>query len=194
VPTTRVLGNLCLLYDNGKWKRKRVHQVLPRYEKWFYFRRGHHLLLLHWAPHQGIWLVAERIGSEFSDPHTVTPRPEKKMPIKRRPGPTAGPAHMPEAKVTSVILAKLPALREWMVATTFDDGSARESGKLSLEIYGTSWCLMLRDPNNGLRLPVRGEDLDKTLLLAEQLLGVEEAPWERDNWLTEQLAKKRKKK
>jgi hypothetical protein len=81
-----------------------------------------------------------------------------------------------------------------MVATVYDDGSDREPGKLSLEVYGTSWSLTLRDPNTGLRLAVRGEELDKVLLLAEQLLGVEEAPWERDKYLTEQLAKKSKKK
>jgi len=191
---TRVLGQLCLLYDNGKWKRKRVHQMLPRYEKWYYYRRGVHLWLLHYVPRHGIWLVAERRGDVSAEPHTVTPRGEIEMPVKKRPGQQAHDVRQPEAKVTSTMLAKLPALREWMVCTTYDDGSSRVPGKLSLEIYGTAWCLMLRDPNNGLRLPVRGEDLDKVLMLAEQLLGVEEAPWERDNWLSEQLAKKGKKK
>jgi len=191
---TRVFGQLCLVYDNGKWKRKKVCQLLPRREKWYYYRRGDHLLLLHWRPYHGIWLVAERRGDASSEPHTITPRKERPMPIKKRPGQTVDAARMPEAKVTSVLLGKLPALREWMVSTTYDDGSPREPGKLSIEIYGTAWSIQVRDPNNGLRMNVRAEELDKALLLMEQLLGVEEAPWERDNYLTEQLAKKRKKK
>lgn len=116
------------------------------------------------------------------------------MPVRKRPGQVAHDVKVPEAKVTSVLLAKLPALREWMVSTLYDDGSARVPGKLNIEVYGSMWCVTLRDPNNGLRLPIRGEDLDKCLLLVEQCLGVEEAPWERDQYLTDQLAKKSKKK
>lgn len=115
------------------------------------------------------------------------------MPVKRRKSDVSGEVARPEAKVTSVLLAKLPSVREWMVATTYDDGSSRVPGKLNLEVYGQSWSVTLRDPNNGLRLNVRGDDLDKVLLTLEQLLGVEEAPWEQDEYLTAQLAKKKKK-
>jgi hypothetical protein len=115
------------------------------------------------------------------------------MAVKRRGQLSGEDVRVPEAKVTSVLLAKLPAVREWMVSTVYDDGSARVPGKLGLEVYGQTWVVTLRDPNNGLRLQVRGDDLDRALLTVEQLLGVDEAPWEQDAYLTSQLAKKKKK-
>lgn len=191
--TKRVLANLCLIHDRPGWTRKRPCQWLPSREKWFYFERPPHLLLLHWKPWGGIWLVAERRGDVSAEPHTLSPRPETTMAIKKRqPAPQSG-QQQPAAKATSVLLAKLPALREWLTATAYEDGSARTPGRLSLEVYGTTWSLLLRDPDAAARLPIRGEDLDKVLLLAEQLLGVEEAPWERDNYLAEQLGKKKRK-
>jgi len=191
---SRVLDHVCLHFDNGRWKRRKPCQWLPRREKWFYYRRGIHLWLLHWKPYGGIWLVAERSGDERSVPHTVTPRRTREVGIKRRPSEAATGAPPPAAKATSVLLAKLPALREWLTATTYEDGSARQPGKLAIEVYGQTWSVLLRDPDAAARMNVRGEELDKTLMLVEQLLGVEEAPWERDNWLAGQLAKKGKKK
>lgn len=194
MPTSRVFDKVCLLYDNGTWKRRKPCQWLPRREKTFYFRRGRHLLTLHWKPFNGIWLLAERSGDEHSEPHTTNPRPEKEMGIKKRPSQAQSATVTPPAKATSVLLAKLPALREWLTATAYEDGSARTPGKLSVETYGQTWSVLLRDPDAAARMNVRGEELDKVLMLVEQLLGVEEAPWERDNWLAEQLVKKGKKK
>lgn len=183
-----------LSWTGPTWVRKRVRSYLPSREKWYYLQRGQHCLLLHWRPWAGIWLVAERYGGPRGELLYHTPRPEKVMAIRKRPGQVSNDVKVPEAKVTSLILAKLPALREWMVSTLYDDGSARVPGKINIEVYGSMWCVTLRDANNGLRLPVRGEELDKCLLLVEQYLGVEEAPWERDQYLTDQLAKKTKKK
>ena len=112
---------------------------------------------------------------------------------RRQPVVNVG-ACAPALPATSVLLAKLPAIREFLSATAYDDGSPRVPGYLTLRNRGHSYELTLYDPDAGLRLPTRGPDLDKTLLLAEQLLGVEEAPWEVDNYLTEQLAKRAKRK
>lgn len=191
--TTRVYDHLMLIWDGPPRGRKRVCQWLPRREKWFYFQRGRHILLLHWAPWRGIWLVAERVGDTRAEPHTISPRSDWKMGVKKRDPMAQNGAPSTPAKAASVILAKLPALREWLTATTYEDGTARTPGKLSLEVYGTVWSVLLRDPDAAARLSIKGEDLDKTLLLVEQLLGVEEAPWERDDWLASQLAKKKKK-
>lgn len=112
---------------------------------------------------------------------------------RRQPVVNVG-ACAPALPATSVLLAKLPAIREFLSATGYDDGSPRVPGYLTLRNRGHSYEITLYDPDAGLRLPARGPDLDKTLLLAEQLLGVQEAPWEVDNYLTEQLAKKSKKR
>lgn len=101
---------------------------------------------------------------------------------------------MPPAPMTSVLLAKLPAIREFMSATQYDDGSPREPGYMTIRTWGTQWQVTVYDPDSGARMPVRAPELDKALLLVEQLLGVEEAPWEIDRYLSEQLAKKSKKK
>lgn len=190
----RVNGLDLIEWSGPAWCGRRVGRFLPRREKWWYLVRGKHCLLLHWKPWNGIWLIAERIGGPHGELLYHTPRPERAMPIRKRLEQSSADVKVPEAKVTSVLLAKLPAIREWMVSTVYDDGSSRVPGKLNVEVYGTLWCVTLRDPNNGLRLSIRAEDLDKCLLLVEQCLGVDEAPWERDQYLTDQLAKKGKKK
>lgn len=114
--------------------------------------------------------------------------------MKRRTPVGPGGFVLPAAPSVSTLLAKLPAVREFCSATEYDDHSAREPGYMTLRTVGTQWQVTLYDPDSGTRLPVRAPDLDKALLLAEQLLGVEDAPWEPDRYLTEMLAKKNKKK
>jgi hypothetical protein len=67
-------------------------------------------------------------------------------------------------------------------------------GNLRLASQGRLWELTLQDPDALARLTLRDESLDRVLLLAEQMLGVEEAPWETDRWLAERAASKPKKK
>ncbi len=114
--------------------------------------------------------------------------------MKRRNAPLGGGAIVPALPMASTILAKLPAVREFLTATEYEDHSPRQPGYVTLRNRTTTFEVTLYDPDAGARLAVRGPDLDKTLLLVEQLLGVEEAPWELDGYLQEQLARRAKKK
>jgi hypothetical protein len=63
-----------------------------------------------------------------------------------------------------------------------------------IRTLGTQWCVTVFDPDACARLDCRATAIDDALLLAEKLLGAEEAPWEIDGYLQEKAAKQTKKK
>lgn len=115
--------------------------------------------------------------------------------MKRRPL-AAGvtPALKPALPSASTMMAKSPALREFITATTYEDGTPREPGYFTLRNRGFTFELTVYDPDSGTRLAVRAPKIDDVLSMTEQLLGVEEAPWEQDRYLTEQLEGRKKGK
>ena len=151
-------------------------------------------LIVHWTRRSGYWCLA--VGDRtplLQEPHMFFPRPEVTR-MKRRQPPAGAGAIAPALPATSVVLSKFVLLREFLTATSYEDGSARTPGDLALRNRGVAFEITLYDPDAGLRLPVRGPTLDDALTLAEKLLGVETAPWEVDRYLTEQLAKRKGKK
>lgn len=186
IPLYRWCGSVRAVLTRG-WK-------LPGCEKWFLVDRGRYRLLMHWLPHHGVRLAAEYLRDAYPTPLRSFDLEEYKMAIKKR-DPMAGPrgaAQGPSA--VSVILAKLPALREFLSCTTYEGGSMRTVGNMRVASQGRLWEITLQDPDALARLTVRDESLDKALMLLEQLLGVEEAPWETDRWLVERSTKNQKKK
>jgi hypothetical protein len=95
---------------------------------------------------------------------------------------------------TSLLLAKLPTLREFMTATAYDDGTARTPGYLWFSNRGTMFEVILFNPDSGSRLPVVAPTMDEVLAAVETVLKLPEAPWQPDRYLSEQLTKKTKKK
>jgi hypothetical protein len=93
-----------------------------------------------------------------------------------------------------VLLGKLPAIREFMTATAYDDGTPRTPGYFTVRNRVIAFELTLYDPDSGSRLVVRSPAIDTMWQMAEQLLGTEEAPWEPDGYLMDQLSKRGKKK
>jgi hypothetical protein len=119
----------------------------------------------------------------------------EEMRVKRRiPPQGSGKNIVPALPATSVILAKVPAMRAFVTDTAYEDGSPRVPGYFTLRNRVACFEVTLYDPDSGCRLPVRGSDLDKALQMAEQLLGVEEAPWEVDQYLLGQLEQRGRKK
>jgi hypothetical protein len=102
------------------------------------------------------------------------------------------PRVMRGADPVSVILGKLPAIREWLSCTVYDDGSPRQPGALRIASRNSQWWLTLTDPDRGARLCACDDKLDRALTLLEQLLGVEEAPWEIDPYARQTKGKKGK--
>lgn len=186
VPVYRWVGTRSACLTRG-WR-------LPRFEKWYYLARGRYLILLHWQPFHGVRIAAEYLRSQWPEASVRTTLEEYQMAIKKR-DPMSGPRGAPQGpKGTSMILAKLPLLREFLSATQYDDGSTRTVGNMRVGSQGRLWEITLQDIDALARITVREEDLDKALLLAEQLLGMSEAPWETDRYLAERAASPRKKK
>ena len=172
----------------------RPRHWLPRREYWYYLLRRGRLLLLEWLPHHGLWCVSESLASDPGHSYVNYGRRPKALTMKRREA--LGLTGVPPvgAAPASVMLAKVPSLREWLTATTYDDGTARTPGALRLSTRNALWCATVTDPDAGARLLVSSDSLDKLLLLVEQLIGAAEAPWEIDPYATRTGQKKPKKK
>jgi hypothetical protein len=134
-----------------------------------------------------------RRGVPNDDQAIKTPRPKESRVKRRQP---VGETSLPPVGLgaVSVILGKLPAIREFLSCMAYDDGSLRTPGYVTLRNRGTAYEFTLYDPDAGARMAVRAETFDAVLTQAEQLLGVAEAPWEVDQYLTDQLGKKKKRK
>jgi len=153
-------------------------------------------LLVHWTARSGYWCLAVGKRTPRLQESTYSCQRPGAVTVKRRIVGTAAHSVVPALPATSLILAKLPAIREFLTATSYDDGTSREPGYLTLRNRRNVFEVTLYDPDAGLRLPVQAKTLDDVLALTEQLVGVEEAPWEVDDYLTSRLArlKTRKKK
>ena len=114
--------------------------------------------------------------------------------MKRRQAARPGDTVLPALPSTSTHLPKLPALREFLSATKYDDDTPRTPGYVTVRNRVTTYEVTVYDPDSASRLSCRGPTLDAALALVEQLLGVEEAPWEPDNYLASQQTKSKPKK
>lgn len=113
---------------------------------------------------------------------------------KRTPLVAGGQIIVPPLPSKSMILGKLPTMRDWLTATAYEDGSPRQPSYVTLRNRGAVFELTTYDPDQGARLPVSGPEIDHVLLAMEQLLGVDEAPWEVDRYLAGLLVPKKGKK
>lgn len=93
----------------------------------------------------------------------------------------------------SKTLAKFPRMCEFLTAVAYEDGTKRQPGYLWLKSDAVAFVVTLFDEDACCRLPCRGATLDEALALAEKLLGVENAPWEVDQYMRERKKKKGKK-
>lgn len=187
-------GQRVVVWRRG-WSRCRVRQWLPRFRvtliqvvcprRWY---------VVQWSPRVGWLLVSSGpTGTPVHEPDYNVSFEERKM--KRRQPPLEGGEYIaPALSMTSTILSKLPALREFITATSYEDGTARVPGYFTLRNRGASFEITVYDYDSGCRMAVTAPELDKALLLLETMLGVADAPWEQDRWLMEQLVKRNKGK
>lgn len=113
--------------------------------------------------------------------------------MKRRTPAEAGLPALPLPS-DSKLFVKWPLIREFMTSTAYDDGTPRTPGYLTWRNKGGSFEITVFDPDAGLRCAVRAMTIDDTFAAVEMLLGAENAPWETDRYLTEELLKKKKKR
>lgn len=171
----------------------KVSQWLPCRGSYYYLTRGAHSLFLAWLPWQGGYrLLADRCVADHRRENYIARQRIGRLTVKRREAlGLSGVAPAPAAS-TSVIWSKLPAVREWLCCTEYDDKSIRVPGALRVTTRDGVWALTLTDPDACARLLVSDPSLDKALLLMEQLLGVPEAPWQADPYASQNMKKKKK--
>lgn len=191
-----IWGYKCVRYQ-GPLSPRRHHQRLPR--------RGvvhvrvldeGHWYLYGWYQSKGYVLLAMgRGGRGAVDQITLPARWRYLMPLKRREGLGRMPS-LPAVAAPLLLDKKWPALAEFLVATQFEDGTGRLPAEVKFGPKGGGWQVTLYDVEQAARLSAMAPSLEGALSLLEQLLGVEEAPWEVDNYLVslKERREKRKKK
>lgn len=115
------------------------------------------------------------------------------MGIKKRDVGAGGTGHVPALSAESKLLGKLPALMEFLTATTYDDGSRRTPGYMWVSNRGVAFEVTVFDPDAAVKLPALGRSLDEALALAETHLKADEAPWQTDRFLLSKRDEKKKK-
>lgn len=176
------------------WHGRRVSQWCPRHRqtnlhveavlRWYLYR---------WSPRVGWECVASGIKGQPVTTPTTLYLTHRELAMKRRNAPASTGVIQPALPAASVMLGKLPAIREFLTATEYEDKSPRTPGYITIRNRQVTFEATLYDPDSGSRLSARAAKLDDVLALLEQLLGVEEAPWEIDSYLTEMLNRRTKR-
>lgn len=104
-----------------------------------------------------------------------------------------GTVGTPAASSVSLIFSKLKTLVSHCCQTSYEDGSARSPGWMTIRSRGQTWEVVVKDPDGAASLTATGKSLDDALSLANELVGAENAPWEVDAWLSSKKPKTRKK-
>lgn len=190
----RLLGSR--VYD---WRRcgrlKRGFQIVPtRGTKDYYVRHPRALILHRWIAHRGLFILAL---CDAEPPHATRENwgfPEDwKMGVKKRVQ-TGDLPTLPFLSVETTLMKKQPLLIEFVSATTYEDGSPRTPGYYTVRNRMIEYECTLYDPDSGQRIAIRAREVDKMWLGVEAILGAQDAPWEVDRYLFEQLEQKNKKK
>lgn len=148
--------------------------------------------LLTSVPRHGICVVAGfRQGTlplPGAAPAFLLERPS--MAIRRRPASEETGKHL--AKTETTLFSSLSSLVEHCSHRSYDDGTVREPGWITVKTSGAAWVVQVKDPDGCCSFSCIGETLDKALETAALLLACDEAPWEPDLWLQQARAKKKK--
>jgi len=176
-------------------RMKRGFQITPRRgTKDYFIRREGEMLLMRWTAHRGLFVLAV-VAAEA--PHQLLIHngfPEDwRMPPKRRVQAGELPP-VPALSMESVCFKKYPLLVEFLACTQYEDKAKREPGYFTVRNRIIEYEITLYDPDSGQRIPIRARTLDELMRGCESVLGAENAPWEIDRYLFEQLEKKTKKK
>lgn len=180
------LGRLCLPHRGHvlSFKRRVMFRITSPSVWW----------TVQYAPSKGYWCLRINQAGDPNGIPTYACHRREFVAIKRRSG--MGEANLPSLPLpaTSLILAKLPLVREFITATTYDDQTLRAPGYFTMRNKSTQFEVTFYDPDPALRLPCRGLTIDDAFALAEKLLGTDGAPWEHDQYLSECAARKKKRK
>lgn len=187
-------GDVVIPIRPGKWCGVRRRRTIPRGSSWHYFSLRGYWLVCHYRPYLGMELrhISEpKFNGAIFQKWNETERP---MAMRKREALGLGGVVMPGANPVSIILGKLPSLREFVCSTKWDDDTQRVPGTMKLSTNGTVWEILLQCPSTASRIMLRGAKLDEVLMLAEQYVSAADAPWEVDRYLAEKMAEKKPRK
>lgn len=174
--------------------RSRTSQWLPMRRKDVVFVCDRRSYFARWQPNAGLLVYGSGpAGSVAPEVYYLDPN-ERRSLMKRRSVVSPDAAIRPALPHESKVFLRLTALCEFLSATVYDDGTARTPGYFWFSNRGTLYELTLFDPDAGARLPLVAKTIDDAFAAADLTLRAEDAPWQPDKYLTEQLEKRRPKK
>jgi len=97
------------------------------------------------------------------------------------------------AAVETILLGQFPALVAHLVTSRFDDGTPRTPGTMLVKTMGSSWVVVLKEPDAALQMQVMAQTVDDVMELAELLISGDKAPWETDRWQQDRNKREKKK-
>lgn len=187
------IGGLRVLTRRARPGIARPSQWFPFGEKCYLWRLVTADFVLLWKPHKGLCALS---SSPVGSPGTVGIRQYVNLESQRMKKLSIGAgegAPLPPLSSESVILKKLPRLCEFLTNTAYEDGSPRSPGRLWIDNDGIAFTITLFEPSAFARVRIRGNTLDDALALANTHLGMENAPWEADQYARDKAAQKKKK-
>lgn len=102
------------------------------------------------------------------------------MPLKKPSGNNSSGRLSPSLDSGGMTLRAFPTLLEFLVLSTWDDGSPRQPGTLLLFTDGSQWKACLKDKAGPRVSFVTGSDLDTLLLTVEEGLKEDSLDWRAD--------------
>jgi len=125
---------------------------------------------------------------------TCGPREQEAKVKKRVPNPTApeNGAFAHNASIETKLFKDCPQFVSHLTTTRYDDGTPRKTGSAILKVVGTTFIIVLKEPDACLEMSCAGATLDDAVALAELLLGSSDAPWEPDPWAENRKSTRKK--
>ncbi len=164
--------------------------------------RRHFFLTLSWRcfrlrcgyrPGVGVYPLSLRV-SRPEGPDSLVMYGTEYVPMKRvslnAKAPSGQAVHL--AAVETTLFTSLSSLVAHCCTARYDDGEPRQPGWVQIKTQGAAWVVSLIDFDACAQLQALGQSLDDALVLADALVGTEDAPWEPAQWLLK--ASQRKKK
>jgi hypothetical protein len=168
----------------------RPRRWLPKVPLMFTWTRDGQRTLLYHRPYLGLFVAATcNRGCAFLPCQHFPLLRAHPVPV-RKPKLAAAAATAAAKIKPKSCLSHLTALIAHCSAVTFDDGSAREPGTLTIGSQRGVWRVAARDLANNCQVCVVDQDLDTALVSLDLLVGDQETPWEVMTW-AKQRGKKR---
>lgn len=148
---------------------------------------------MEWTPWLGFCpLSTFRLVSGLAEDNNPYPDVKSKT-MKKWTVAAASPSPDDAPPPQSVVLKKFPRLAAFLSDRWYDDKSPRLPGAVWLDSDLGGFKAMLKEPSMALCARIRASTLDDLFAALEQFLGLDNPPWEPDQYALGKSDKKKKK-